>query len=78
MEQTTVNLINSLGYPIAVSIALGFFIYKMWNKISITLDKITETNSQLVLTNQNLISNMDNKINKIEEKVETIADKIGK
>lgn len=78
MEQTTINLINSLGYTIAVSVALGFFIYKMWNKISITLDKVTETNNVLVLTNQNLISNMDNKISKIEEKVETIADKISK
>lgn len=76
MEQATINLINSLGYPIAVSIALGFFIYKMWNKISITLDKVTETNNALVLTNQNLISNMDNKISKIEEKIDTIADKM--
>lgn len=76
MEQTTINLINSLGFPIACCVAMGFFIYKMWNKISSTLDTMTQTNSELVLTNQNLISNMDNKINKIEDKVDTIADKI--
>ncbi|CUU45485.1 iduronate sulfatase [Clostridium beijerinckii] len=78
MEQTTINLINSLGYPIAVSVALGFFIYKMWNRISITLDKVTDTNNTLVLTNQSLIQKVDNKIDKIEEKVDTIADKMSK
>lgn len=78
MEQTTINLINSLGFPVACCVAMGFFIYKMWNKISITLDIMTQTNSQLVLTQNSLISNMGSQINKIEEKVDTIADKIGK
>lgn len=76
MEQTTINLINNLGFPVACCVAMGFFIYKMWNKISITLDIMTQTNSQLVLTNQNLISSMDGKINKIEEKVDTIMEKL--
>ena len=45
------NLISTLGFPIACCIAMGYFIYQMWGKINLTLDKITETNNQLVLTN---------------------------
>lgn len=75
MEQVT-NFITNLGFPIAGCVAMGFFIYNMWQKINITLDKVTETNNQLVLTNQSLISSINFKVDKIEEKVEEISNKI--
>lgn len=82
MEQVT-NLVTNLGFPVACCIAMGYFIWNMYQKNNdtnertlVALDKVTETNNQLVLTNQSLISNMDLKVEKIEEKVEEIASKI--
>ena len=46
---------------------MGFFIWNIYNKMSLTLDEVTKTNSELVLTNSSLIKNMDNKIDKLEE-----------
>ncbi|HBJ1647753.1 iduronate sulfatase [Clostridium botulinum] len=76
MEQTITNLINSFGFPIVCCIAMGFFIYNMWQRINSTLDKVVETNTQLVLTNQSLISNINLKVDRIEEKIVNISNGI--
>ena len=77
------NLISNYGFPIACCIAMGFFIYQMWQKNEetngktlIALNTVTDTNKELVKTNQSLIENMDSKISVIENKVDEIADKI--
>lgn len=47
-------LIDSFGFPIACCVVIGIFIWNIYNKMSNTLDKVTETNAELVLTNSNL------------------------
>ena len=76
MEQI-INLIQNFVLPVACCIAMGYFIYNMWQKINLTLDKVTEANNQLVITNQSLISSINSKVDKIEEKVDEIAKRIG-
>lgn len=78
IDQEIKVLIDSFGFPIACCVAMGFFIWNMYNKMSLTLDEVTKTNSELVLTNSSLIKNMDNKIDKLEEKVDKVVDNIGK
>lgn len=72
------EIIDMFGFPIACCVAMGIFIWKMYNKMSSTLDDVTKTNAELVLTNSSLIKGMDNKIDKLEEKVDKVVDKIGK
>lgn len=75
MEQTITTMIGTLGFPIVCAIALAWFCYKSYNKMTDTLDKITQTNQELVMTNSSLIKNMDLKITIIEEKVDKIAER---
>ena len=42
------NLISSLGFPLAACIALGFFVYKMWQKQSEATDKMTKQFTETV------------------------------
>ena len=42
------NLISSLGFPLAACIALGFFVYKMWQKQSEETDKMTKQFTETV------------------------------
>lgn len=75
MEQSLINAISTLGYPIVCSIALAFAIWKMYLKMSKTLDVVTETNRELVITNSSLIKNIDNKVDKLEVKVDKLIEK---
>ena len=42
------NLISSLGFPLAACIALGFFVYKMWQRQSEEADKMTKQFTETV------------------------------
>lgn len=57
------NLISTVGFPIAVSVGVGYILYKMigsvvsvlFNKFIETLDKLTSTNEKLVETNHTFV-----------------------
>ena len=42
------NLISHLGFPLAACIALGFFVYKMWQRQSEEADKMTKQFTETV------------------------------
>ena len=42
------NLISSLGFPLAACIALGFFVYKMWQRQAEEADKMTKQFTETV------------------------------
>jgi len=42
------NLISQLGFPLAACIALGFFVYKMWQRQSEEADKMTKQFTETV------------------------------
>lgn len=42
------NLISKLGFPLAACIALGFFVYKMWQRQSEEADKMTKQFTETV------------------------------
>ena len=73
MENVT-TIISTLGFPIFCAIALGWFCYKSYNKMTDTLDKITQTNQELVMTNSSLIKTMDLKIDNIQMEVNKLAE----
>ena len=74
MEQTVTMMISTLGFPICCAIALAWFCYKSYNKMTDTLDKITQTNQELVMTNSSLIKTMDLKIDNIQTEVNKLAE----
>ena len=71
MEQSLINAISTLGYPIVCSCACAWGLWKMY----ITLDVVTETNKELVITNRCLIKNIDNKVDKLEVKVDKLIER---
>lgn len=73
--ETVTTIISTLGFPIFCAIALGWFCYKSYNKMTDTLDKITQTNQDLVLTNSSLIKTMDLKIDNIQVEVNKLAER---
>lgn len=75
MEQSLVNAISTLGYPIVCSCACAWGLWKMYIKMSTTLDVVTETNKELVITNRCLIKNIDNKVDKLEVKVDKLIER---
>lgn len=75
MEESLINAISTLGYPIVCSIGLAFAIWKMYLKMSKTLDVVTDTNKELVITNSSLIKNIDNKVDKLEVKVDKLIER---
>ncbi|WP_346913737.1 iduronate sulfatase [Clostridium sp.] len=75
MEESLINAISTLGYPIVCSIGLAFAIWKMYLKMFSTLDVVTETNKELVITNSSLIKNIDNKVDKLEVKVDKLIER---
>lgn len=75
MEQSLINAISTLGYPIVCSIGLAFAIWRMYLKMFATLDTVTETNKELVITNSSLIKNIDNKVDKLEVKVDKLIER---
>lgn len=75
MEQSLINAIGTLGYPIVCSIGLAFALWRMYLKMSTTLDVVTETNKELVITNRCLIKNIDNKVDKLEVKVDKLIER---
>lgn len=46
--ETWSNLISQLGFPLAACIALGFFVYKMWQRQSEEADKMTKQFTETV------------------------------
>lgn len=75
MEQSLINAISTLGYPIVCSCACAWGLWKMYLKMSQTLDVVTETNKELVITNRCLIKNIDNKVDKLEVKVDKLIER---
>ena len=79
MDLNTIgSFIAQNGFPVFISIALLFFCYKLWMKMSEKLDEITKTNESLVRTNSELIAKMDLKIDLLDDKIEKIYDKVEK
>lgn len=70
------EFISVVGFPVTACVFLSVFIYKMYNKMSITLDKITDTNKDLVKTNNKLAEKINTKIDTLEDKVDKIAEEI--
>lgn len=50
MSPDLVTSISTLGFPIVCSIGLAFALWRMYLKMSTTLDMVTKTNQELVLT----------------------------
>jgi len=75
MEESLVNAISTLGYPIVCSCACAWGLWKMYIKMSQTLDVVTEANRELVITNRCLIKNIDNKVDKLEVKVDRLIER---
>lgn len=42
------NIISQLGFPLAACIALGFFVYKMWQRQSEETEKMTKQFTETV------------------------------
>lgn len=72
MSPDLVTSISTLGFPIVCSIGLAFALWRMYLKMSTTLDMVTKTNQELVLTNSSLIKNIDIKVDELEIKVDKI------
>jgi len=75
VEQSLINAISTLGYPIVCSCACAWGMWRMYLKMSATLDVTTETNRELVITNSSLIKNIDNKVDKLEVKVDKLIER---
>ncbi|MFR9241026.1 MAG: iduronate sulfatase [Clostridium baratii] len=70
------ELISTVGFPIACCVAMGYVLWKVYNKMVATLDRVTETNSELTKTNSKLAEKINAKIDTLEDKVDKIVDKI--
>ena len=75
--ETMVELITSLGFPIACVLALGFFVYKLWqqsvDREKTLLSEITENR----LVNQRfaeIIAQYEIKLDEIKSDVKEIKD----
>ncbi|MGL4848517.1 MAG: hypothetical protein ACRC28_06255 [Clostridium sp.] len=68
------DFINTTGFPIALSIGLILFIYKLWKEQKKTLEYITNTNKSLVDTNKELVDKLVSKVDNIENKVDEIIE----
>jgi hypothetical protein len=74
------TLINSLGFPIVMVGACGFFIWKMYQaqlqdkeRLYVELGKATAANEKFA----GIISTYTGKLESIENKVDKIQDKVG-
>ena len=68
--QAWIDIITNVGFPIAVCIALGFFIYKLWQQskdreeaLLDALNKATDVNRDCV----NQLASMDSRLQTIEQ-----------
>lgn len=75
------NLINTMGYPIAVSVCVGYVLYKILSilleRFIQTFDKVTETNEKLVETNHTFMlefAKIKNDINDVKTDVREIKN----
>lgn len=68
------NLINTVGFPITVAVAVGFALYKVMlmilQKVMSVFDTVTEANQELVKTNSILVNKLENKIDIVIEKLD--------
>lgn len=74
------QLFASLGTPVVVMIAAGFFIWKLWQqqvadkeRLYVELSKAMENNKQMAL----IISTYTSKLDIIQDDVRDIKDKVG-
>lgn len=81
-HQIVLDAISAVGFPIVGCIGMGYGFWKMYLRMCITLDKVTETNQELALTNSSLIKNIDlkidTKIGTLENKMDKMGDKVDK
>lgn len=70
------SLVSNLGFPIVCVGALGFFIWKLWKRIEITLDRITKTNEQLSATNRLLVEGFTKDMNEVKDMVDDVDKKV--
>lgn len=67
------TLFNTFVFPVALCILLIWFMYKkVWQRIEITLDRVTKTNQELSESNRILSQNMNEKITDLDKKVDLI------
>lgn len=66
MDQGIINAINELGFPIVCVCALAFVLWKVYCKMEVTLDRITETNRELARANAELINGLKEDVKDIK------------
>lgn len=56
-SQQVINVIQSVGFPIVMCGAMGWFVYHMYNKNTEMIKELTETHDKEVRELQNAIDN---------------------
>ena len=75
MEVTIVELISSLGFPIAACLALAFFVWNIYKQSVVREEKLMSEITENRLINKqfaDIIAKYDIKLDKIETDVEDI------
>ena len=76
--QIIVDLITTLGFPIACVIALGVFIYKIYQKSEEREDKLMEVNEKAIATIAKYADSLEvikNDISEIKADLNTVLNK---
>lgn len=82
-----INLVQTLGFPIACVIAMGYFIFIVWNKMQeqnekreeklySTLVEVNATNKEISETNKMLVEQFRNDMAKVKDDIEDIKEVI--
>ncbi|KEI16994.1 Imm [Clostridium novyi B str. ATCC 27606] len=85
--QEAVTLIQTVGFPIACCLALGWYLTRQAEqtrqdnkedkeRLYTNLEKLNQSNTEVVTTNRMLVENMKGDIKNIQNKVDKIANKI--
>ena len=88
--ETAVELIGSLGVPVAFCLMLGWFVYQIWraqrednnrrevaDRETIThLSSILSENSKALLKNSEVMEKISDKIDDIDRKVDEVKDDV--
>jgi len=85
--EAVITIIQTLGFPIAVCVVLGYFIWKMYNnnrydnakredEIMKTLGEVTATNKELAESNRILVEDYKTYLTEIKSDVKDIKEKL--
>ncbi|KEH91692.1 hypothetical protein [Clostridium massiliodielmoense] len=85
--QEAVSLIQTVGFPIACCIGLGYYLKTLTEqqrqdakedkeRLYTNLEKLNQSNTEVVTTNRMLVEHMQGDIKNIQNNVDKIANKI--